>query len=688
MDAVAKTSSGLSQQVASLQLRATDPQTAVAADARIPAPGLSKQPSPAAVGQDLVTTLLEEFILHNAEGLAAASAVERHPRRFPSQEELRTDEGLARLFAAQDFDLAAEPGWTTLGIRPLDGPEPTAAFVETRARIGTLMADIARSPAWTGSADWAAGAERTIETARQACQAGMAEALQRRPRTKVKLPRWAEGGACALKILQELAGPGELILTQLSNSLNLADRLPPAIRQIDRARSWVERILTDGPEVIQSAGLTGATLWCPQDPGVLGRLLAAMNKHCVEVDNPVVLRLVSLLSMPPGCMDPRSCLELAPQPTLHAKWAHIVKNAPITAQPVALVTEGAGRTQTKVQPLLIVELGPAKEVARPQMLQARDIIGTTGQDAGLLIDCRAQCLAEVQRSLDKALTCLQHRVLDPVPSLGSTPDESRKLIRVIFPAGTTTKLDRAALVRNLSTIHFGTGMFVADDSIVDDNAGLLLEVLHPDAALALQVLCSEMAFVNPKRLLVQTDASAERWAQAMGDMLTVDTDKSAVRLRWRASRMGGRTMAQPDLTSAQAGAIQREARRAALPSSTHAPREVVISAPGFAGFDGQELIALLLQHLAANGVHFQQGPSLGPLRGGQWRPEMDGMGAKPTGRLTIAVLRQEDAQTLKDLLDEKVINMGNAVVTLQVHEDSQAVQQAKNDRRARPRRAH
>ena len=66
---------------------------------------------------------------------------------------------------------------------------------------------------------------------------------------------------------------------------------------------------------------------------------------------------------------------------------------------------------------------------------------------------------------------------------------------------------------------------------------------------------------------------------------------------------------------------------------------------------------------------------------------MDGMGAKPTGKISIAVTTQEEAKHLKELLDEKAVNMGNAVITLQVHEDGLAAQQAKNGRRARIERA-
>ena len=63
------------------------------------------------------------------------------------------------------------------------------------------------------------------------------------------------------------------------------------------------------------------------------------------------------------------------------------------------------------------------------------------------------------------------------------------------------------------------------------------------------------------------------------------------------------------------------------------------------------------------------------------------MGAKPTGKLSIAVTTPAEAQKLKDLLDEKAVTMGNAVVTLQGHEDGPAVQQAKNGRRGRAQRA-
>ena len=64
------------------------------------------------------------------------------------------------------------------------------------------------------------------------------------------------------------------------------------------------------------------------------------------------------------------------------------------------------------------------------------------------------------------------------------------------------------------------------------------------------------------------------------------------------------------------------------------------------------------------------------------------MGEKPSGKICIAVFNTEDARKLKNLLDEKAMTMGNAVVSLQVHEDGLAIQQAQSSRRARTQRTH
>ena len=348
---------------------------------------------------------------------------------------------------------------------------------------------------------------------------------------------------------------------------------------------------------------------------------------------------------------------------------------------MSFVIEGPAAPQLVQQTLLVIELRPTTEVAVPRVLGAADSIGSMGAGSGLLVDCPCTDPSMVTRTLAKTLADWSVRLMDPIRSMGATRETGRCLIRVLFPPDAGSRLDRAALINHLLTLHLPKSTLAADDSIVDDAASLLLEVTHPDAAIAVKGMCEEMTFLTSKKLLVRTKAPATSWAECMEELVRIDDTRCALRLRWRPGRLGGRILAQPELTAQQTAAVQREVVRQSLPPATHVPREIVISAPHFAGYDGGALVRIILGFLANRGLPMEQGSDTGPLRDGQWRAAVDSLGIHHTGKVMLAVGNELDAVKVRDLLDERAVNVGQAVITLQVHEDGLARAQTKNGRR-------
>eukprot|EP00959_Pyramimonas_sp_CCMP1952_P194037 4057627-Pyramimonas_sp.AAC.1 len=68
-----------------------------------------------------------------------------------------------------------------------------------------------------------------------------------------------------------------------------------------------------------------------------------------------------------------------------------------------------------------------------------------------------------------------------------------------------------------------------------------------------------MAFVTNKTLTLRSLAAQRVWEEKLESMFATDSSCFASKLRWRRSRNGGRTIAQPEATQRQLHAPRRVA---------------------------------------------------------------------------------------------------------------------------------
>ena len=295
------------------------PQAEVLAPAAMPpnpnsmdtaTPRQSSAPGLLPAHRDRVSELLENAVLFDAGVIQAARAVSKRNERIATCAELTSEAGLRSTLGALQFQIDAEVGWAMLGICPLDGPAPTAEWIETRAALAQDILLQTAALDWTGDPAWGGEVSKRIESSRAICQDALRDVIRRRPKGHGKLARWAEGSKAVLAFLAQLAEPQEIILLQLSDVLGQAADLPAQIPPPAQARVWMEEILLEGPSTILRAGFSGATIWCPSQASEIGRLLTAFNKHAATDDQTATLRLVCPLQLPPGGCNPKACLEL------------------------------------------------------------------------------------------------------------------------------------------------------------------------------------------------------------------------------------------------------------------------------------------------------------------------------------------------------------------------------------------
>jgi len=105
-------------------------------------------------------------------------------------------------------------------------------------------------------------------------------------------------------------------------------------------------------------------------------------------------------------------------------------------------------------------------------------------------------------------------------------------------------------------------------------------------------LCTQMIPIGPHKALVYTATAAEVWTQKMDFTMENDVLETAAKLRWKASKHGGRAYAGPTATPKALAASRRRGNGTISPFHFSADVEIM----GELGKEDREVLALLMQH--------------------------------------------------------------------------------------------
>ncbi len=533
--------------------------------------------------------LFETAVLNHFEVIKAATATSNdHIGLVPKLLLSGWAPVLASLKGLAYYLDSADP-WFRLGILPHVGQKPSEFLIEQRFTVASTFLSASLSSAWTEADKLKASEAATcLEEARCACIELLPVVLRDRARDpRFTCPRWAELGEEALMAIS-LAAPAqdELVATQLSDVLGTKHR-----RSDDRfllpddARDLTSRLALDPIRALASVRSSGLLCWAPADSAALGRLLAGYMQHAAEELHPRTLRLIVLLDTLPGCTSATSIMDLWAHPLLQDKWRPIVRKVEFTSQALQVVQSGKVAPTTSTRTMMVATVSASLQFCPPGVLSISEPLFQADRGHGIRVDCLVSDLMVVRRSLAVALCTRPVRWTDPARSPGSTTTAPRVYITGYLPPHEVTTMDLHMMFANLRNHHLPSTALVASEAIYANNAAMVLEVSDPAAMLAVVPLCDEMAFVSAKALTITSLAAVAVWEDKLEQLYADDPACFITRLRWRKSRNGGRTIAQPEATMRQMQASQRVATT--CPARAMATADITIN--GDLGHNGRKI---------------------------------------------------------------------------------------------------
>jgi hypothetical protein len=631
--------------------------------------------------------LFETAVLSHFEVVKAAAAVSTDHIGLTPKELLCGWPPVLAALKGLAYCLDLSDPWFRLGILPHAGQKPSELLIEQRFLVASTFLSAALSPTWP-AADMkqASEAATCLEEARAACLELLPGVLRDRARDpRFSCPRWAQlGREALLAVVHAAPAQDELAATQLCDILGSQDYgLDSRILPPEDARDLSTRLALDPVRALASVHASGLVCWAPADAAALGRLLKGYMEHAAEVLQPRCLRLVVPLDTLPGCTSAQGITDLWSHPLLQDKWKAIVRRIAFTSQSLQVVQSGAVAPVIATRTLMIATVSATHEFSLPGVLSVSEPLFQAERGQGLRIDCLVTDLMKVRRALADALSTRPVQWTDPSRSPGSTSTAARVFFTGYLPANEVTAMDWHLIFANLRNFHLPRSTLVASEAVFANNAAMILEVSDPAAACAVVALCEEMAFISPKALTITSLAAQTTWEERLEQLFAEDPSCFASKLRWRRSRNGGRTIAQPAATQRQMQASQRVAT--ASPAAGPAVAEITIN--GNLGHNGRRIELQIIQVLADLGLALLERAATAPAAGGTWHSIEASTSSSPSGRLKVLLHTEAELDAVRLALHDRAFQLGGDMISLTVADDVALAMQAKNGRRGARSRA-
>jgi hypothetical protein len=647
--------------------------------------GLARETSALWLPVTFLHNIIETAILQHFELIQAAASISADSVGLVPKHGFNGWQQLCRALSGLAYATDAEDCWHRLGITPLSGAAPSEAIIEQRFAVAATLLSAAHGPSWP-LADKAAAAHslEQMEQARLACLdllKGVMRARARDPRNAC--PQWSELGAEARSvILCSAPVKDELVATQLSNILGIADdsNCPARVMRPEEARDLVSRLALDGIRTLAAFEGQGIVCWAPADISALGRLMTAYVHHASTAGQPCSLRLLVPLDTIPGSASATDFIDLWSHPLLSDKWRAIVRSVQFTSQAMEVVLPGRTAPTTSPKTIMLATISASAPYIPPSIRSVAMPLFEMDRGRCLRIDCRTADMMQTRRSLVQVLAGTRTRWADPLRSPGSTPTDTRSILSCHFAPGALTALELRMLISCLRNMHVPASTLLAAEDIFADNAAMLLDLSDPRAALEVVALCDDMAYVSAKLVTVRSVTAPAVWEDRLEHLFAETPASCITRIRWRKSRNGGRTIAQPAATARQVQASIRVGK--AGPAAAAAlPHLAEVSLHGNLGHDVRQVELQILRVLEGHGIVLHELVEPAPTLPNSWQSVGSDMTSGPSGRLKLCLSSPEQMALVRSVLHDKAFQLGVDLVTLVVHDDASLAQQAKNGRR-------
>ena len=663
--------SGLSQPVAALSLGDAPPPPGLAAPPPGPRPPTPAAHQPAASGDHLIQVslgdlrqFLEEDTLRHFDLVrsavqqdpqAAAVAVVQPARMRDLEQQLRR----------QGYRVDARDPWALLGFSPLCGSEPTEGDITSRARSASLLLSLAEGGGWSmDDVEAARRMQSAVQRAAALCAAGLPEVRRARRQLKPdKLPRWKELGEDAVQaVLATPGAEGSTFVTQWSQVLA---PLGPHAAIVDKHRR-VSDLLEKGDGRFLAETRGGQVVaWAPAEAGSLSRILASFLRQD-PADGPTALLFIVPLPAYPGARTVEHFTDLWTHPLLSKKHAALVKHVSFLPQPVEYVLPGGHGPRHVRQGLACFKIGRLGACAPPALVYPRRALVQTDGAVRLVVDLPSAQLPLLLRGL-AGPEFADLLIRDPTRSIGSTAEVPRMTLSILLPVGMTA-LGIEMLVRRLRRQALTADMAVGSSELYTADDALILEC-HSPTVLPHALPYRSEALLTADRILVRAEVAPERWIELMDRLCREGEFTLISKLRWKASRFGGRPYASPTATrAALAASRRRRGRQGQAVQQTDFVTELRVN--GEAGRRDRAIFDGLMAHLTQSvGLQLRAFSDDARQDTGVWKHLASYDDSAPPGRARLYLSSREEVQRVYGALHGQLVQVGADWLAVTVHND-------------------
>ena len=229
-----------------------------------------------------------------------------------------------------------------------------------------------------------------------------------------------------------------------------------------------------------------------------------------------------------------------------------------------------------------------------------------------------------------------------------------------------TDLYRQLLFQRMRRQGLPADAYWADHSIYEATQAMVMEVTAPSDIPKFWSLYTQLAAISWTKLFVFSDTPAEQWTTMMNQVLQEDTTATAFKLKWKASRNGGRTIAVPSATAAALAASRRQGNANA--SSADLLADIIVQ--GEVGKEDGEVLRLLMTHLCqVTGLHLTETDYRRAPHTGEYIHLASQDLAVPPGRLRVLLPDLEAVRKVRAALHGQTLQVGQDRIGIEVTND-------------------
>ena len=406
--------------------------------------------------------------------------------------------------------------------------------------------------------------------------------------------------------------------------------------------------------------------WTPSDPSALNRIISQFLRRTVA-DSPASIIFIAPLPFYPGVNMVSQYLDLWWHPLLGEKHASIVKNISLMTQPVEYVLPGPRGPKHLRQGLACFKLNRDGPRALPTLNTVKVPILHIAQSASFVIDAPTDSIPGLMNKLSQDMFSML-KVRSPYRSLGSTVISPRTSLDVIAPSGLSL-MAVELLTRELKRHVIGRDMIIGNRDLYTSDDAMVMEFLNASIIFKAAQLCSEVIFLSADKALIRTSASTDTWVQLMDTFCKEGEHNIITKIRWKASKYGGRPWAVPTASSsALAASRRRKGKQGKEAQLTDFITEINVN--GEIGISDKETIDELVKHVCAQtGIQLKAHSTNDKVAMGTWKHLASYDPAAPPGRARLYLGSQEEVRKIYSALHGQILQVGADSLSITVHND-------------------